>query len=264
MALAWVLREGGITTALIGASKPSQVEDCAARSTISTSPPTSSPRSTATPTRRTSTSGRVRPAHEAGRGRHSPRRAAACSVLAEGRIHATSGHRPPSRRAGACSRCRAQTLPARAFYLGVGGGYADADFGRRTSSRWEPRRSTRTASWSPRGRPRDRRASPCPTPPASRPCCRPATSGRRRWRLGLGGEGLLRLPRPVGLAPPRADAPGRRVHRGGDRGDNPFTGNAVARSYETSVSHQFALMPFAGKTFDRGFFFLGAGPTSRG
>ncbi len=30
MAIAWVLRDGGITTALIGASKPSQVEDCAA------------------------------------------------------------------------------------------------------------------------------------------------------------------------------------------------------------------------------------------
>lgn len=30
MAIAWVLREGGITTALIGASRPSQVEDCAA------------------------------------------------------------------------------------------------------------------------------------------------------------------------------------------------------------------------------------------
>ncbi len=29
MAIAWVLREGGITTALIGASRPSQVEDCA-------------------------------------------------------------------------------------------------------------------------------------------------------------------------------------------------------------------------------------------
>ena len=28
MAIAWVLRDGGITTALIGASKPSQVEDC--------------------------------------------------------------------------------------------------------------------------------------------------------------------------------------------------------------------------------------------
>jgi L-glyceraldehyde 3-phosphate reductase len=28
MAIAWVLREGGITTALIGASKPSQVKDC--------------------------------------------------------------------------------------------------------------------------------------------------------------------------------------------------------------------------------------------
>jgi L-glyceraldehyde 3-phosphate reductase len=29
MALAWVLRNGGITTALIGASKPEQVVDCA-------------------------------------------------------------------------------------------------------------------------------------------------------------------------------------------------------------------------------------------
>jgi L-glyceraldehyde 3-phosphate reductase len=28
MAIAWVLREGGITSALIGASRPSQVEDC--------------------------------------------------------------------------------------------------------------------------------------------------------------------------------------------------------------------------------------------
>ena len=28
MAIAWVLREGGITTALIGASKASQVIDC--------------------------------------------------------------------------------------------------------------------------------------------------------------------------------------------------------------------------------------------
>ena len=28
MAIAWVLREGGITTALIGASRPSQVIDC--------------------------------------------------------------------------------------------------------------------------------------------------------------------------------------------------------------------------------------------
>jgi len=29
MALAWVLRQGGITTALIGASKPEQVAECA-------------------------------------------------------------------------------------------------------------------------------------------------------------------------------------------------------------------------------------------
>jgi L-glyceraldehyde 3-phosphate reductase len=29
MAIAWVLRDGGITSALIGASRPSQVEECA-------------------------------------------------------------------------------------------------------------------------------------------------------------------------------------------------------------------------------------------
>ena len=29
MAIAWVLRGGGITTALIGASKPAQITDCA-------------------------------------------------------------------------------------------------------------------------------------------------------------------------------------------------------------------------------------------
>jgi L-glyceraldehyde 3-phosphate reductase len=29
MAIAWVLREGKVTTALIGASKPEQVKDCA-------------------------------------------------------------------------------------------------------------------------------------------------------------------------------------------------------------------------------------------
>jgi L-glyceraldehyde 3-phosphate reductase len=28
MAIAWVLREGKVTTALIGASKPDQVQDC--------------------------------------------------------------------------------------------------------------------------------------------------------------------------------------------------------------------------------------------
>jgi opacity protein-like surface antigen len=41
----------------------------------------------------------------------------------------------------------------------------------------------------------------------------------------------------------------------------PFTGNAIAQSYETSVTHQFSLLPYVGKTFDRGFFYLGVGPT---
>ena len=48
----------GITSALIGASRPSQVEDCVGAIANLDFTPTSSPRSTASPTRRTSTSGR--------------------------------------------------------------------------------------------------------------------------------------------------------------------------------------------------------------
>jgi hypothetical protein len=41
----------------------------------------------------------------------------------------------------------------------------------------------------------------------------------------------------------------------------PFTGNAVVQSMEVSLSHQFALIPYLGRNFERGFFYAGAGPT---
>jgi len=40
-----------------------------------------------------------------------------------------------------------------------------------------------------------------------------------------------------------------------------FTGNVVLRSYETRIKHQMALMPFIGRSFDRSFFYAGAGPS---
>ncbi|QIB35605.1 outer membrane protein [Ancylobacter pratisalsi] len=40
-----------------------------------------------------------------------------------------------------------------------------------------------------------------------------------------------------------------------------FEGNVVARSYSTRVNNQFALVPFLGRSFDKGFFYFGAGPT---
>lgn len=50
MAIAWGLRDEVVTTALIGASKPEQVIDCAGESTTSNSPPRNSPKLTSTPT----------------------------------------------------------------------------------------------------------------------------------------------------------------------------------------------------------------------
>lgn len=41
----------------------------------------------------------------------------------------------------------------------------------------------------------------------------------------------------------------------------PFTGNAVVRTYRTEITHQMALMPLIGRTFERGFLYAGAGPT---
>jgi opacity protein-like surface antigen len=40
-----------------------------------------------------------------------------------------------------------------------------------------------------------------------------------------------------------------------------FTGNVVVRDYKTSIGHQLALMPFFGRSFDKGFAYFGAGPT---
>jgi opacity protein-like surface antigen len=41
----------------------------------------------------------------------------------------------------------------------------------------------------------------------------------------------------------------------------PFTGTAVARSYQTIVDHQMMLTPFIGHSFERSFVYVGAGPT---
>lgn len=41
----------------------------------------------------------------------------------------------------------------------------------------------------------------------------------------------------------------------------PFHGNAVVRSYQVRSEHQFALTPFVGHSFGRGFFYAGGGPT---
>jgi len=41
----------------------------------------------------------------------------------------------------------------------------------------------------------------------------------------------------------------------------PFTGNAIASSYQKTINHQFALIPYFGQAFDRGTIYAGIGPT---
>jgi hypothetical protein len=41
----------------------------------------------------------------------------------------------------------------------------------------------------------------------------------------------------------------------------PFTGTAVARTYQTTIDHQIAFTPLIGHSFEKSFVYLGAGPT---
>ncbi|CAN1489006.1 COG3637 Opacity protein and related surface antigens [Methylophilaceae bacterium] len=41
----------------------------------------------------------------------------------------------------------------------------------------------------------------------------------------------------------------------------PFTGNAIASSYQKTIKHQMSLIPYLGQAFERSTVYLGAGPT---
>lgn len=41
----------------------------------------------------------------------------------------------------------------------------------------------------------------------------------------------------------------------------PFTGTAVVRSFETRITHQLSFIPIVGRSFERSFVYVGAGPT---
>jgi hypothetical protein len=41
----------------------------------------------------------------------------------------------------------------------------------------------------------------------------------------------------------------------------PFVGTAVARSFQTNIEQQMVLTPFIGSSYEKGFVYIGAGPT---
>lgn len=40
-----------------------------------------------------------------------------------------------------------------------------------------------------------------------------------------------------------------------------FTGNVIVRSFQNTINHQFTFIPFVGHSFERSFFYIGAGPS---
>ena len=52
-----------------------------------------------------------------------------------------------------------------------------------------------------------------------------------------------------------------RVPQFGSFGTTSFTGNAIARSFQAGVDHQMSFIPYVGYSFDRSYVYVGAGPT---
>lgn len=52
-----------------------------------------------------------------------------------------------------------------------------------------------------------------------------------------------------------------RIPQFGQFDGEPFTGNAIARSYQKTIKHQVSFIPYIGKAFERSTVYLGAGPT---
>lgn len=52
-----------------------------------------------------------------------------------------------------------------------------------------------------------------------------------------------------------------RIPQQGTFGTDPFTGNALAQSYQSTLRQQFSLLPNVGKSFNWGYVSLGIGPT---
>ncbi len=52
-----------------------------------------------------------------------------------------------------------------------------------------------------------------------------------------------------------------RIPQQGSFGTDPFTGNAIAKSYQSTLRQQFSFLPYLGRSFDWGYVSLRLGPT---
>jgi len=164
--------------------------------------------------------------------------------------------------AAAAPAVSAQTLPPAAFYAGMGGGYVGADFGTQdvyavgTSQVFEDGVLVDTGEAAGPARLAMPEASGL-APMLQVGYFRQIPGSGWVWGSKfsyayLGQEASLR-----DLRMPQ-EGEFTSVSTGAVK---PFTGNAIAQSYRTSVAGQLSLLPYLGRSYDRGFFYLGLGPT---
>jgi opacity protein-like surface antigen len=169
---------------------------------------------------------------------------------------------PPSAEPSPPAPPPASTLPASAFFIGLGGGFTAVNFGTQhvyavgTSRVYEHGSLTSTGSAS----------GPAKISMGVEPAFAPAVQlGYFRkfpgcpWLWGakfsytyLGTTATVRhalLPQSGANTAAGSTTP------------VPFTGTAVVRFYQTRYKHQLTLLPFIGRSFNKSFVYLGAGPT---
>jgi opacity protein-like surface antigen len=164
--------------------------------------------------------------------------------------------------AAAAPAASAQTLPPAAFYAGIGGGYVDADFGRQDVNAVGTSQVFENGVLVATGEAAGPARLAMPDASGLAPMLQ---AGYFRQVPGSGWVwgakfSYAYLGREASLRDVRMPQEGEFTSV--TTGDvTPFTGNAIAQGYRTSVADQLALLPYAGRSYDRGFFYLGLGPT---
>lgn len=157
----------------------------------------------------------------------------------------------------------ASIVPERGFYLGIGGGFGQADFGSQdvyaigTSDIYSSTGALQATGSA---------AGPATVHIGSDSTFFPTLQGGYFQKVAgsdwLWGAKFSYSNLDTTVSQRRVLLPQAGSFTYADTGETvPFTGNAVVGEYRTSIDQQAALMPYVGRSFTKGFLYLGAGPT---
>ena len=160
---------------------------------------------------------------------------------------------------GFSNAAQAQTVPKKAFYVGLGGSASVTNFSDQAieaigvSNAFNTTTGAHVASGSAGGPPVHRSLDSATTIPPVVQAGYFQQIMDTRWLWGAKVS--------YSYVNAKSTSSAFLIPQYGAFGATPFTGNAVARSYQASLDHQISFIPYVGYSLDRSYVYIGAGPT---